>query len=171
MSSWSILGAYLTRYDISVKLRICIRNVLFRDLSISVKYLTQNRPNGKICCNYILYENLWWYATDIAIILLEIGFEYNPIYCNRSYSYSVYDKDMNTTSIFDKIWMMLTKSEICIRNALYLGSDICRYDQRSFMEPIHDNIKLLLVSMKTIYCLHDVYWVHILTKYGAYQQN
>ena len=77
---------------------------------------------------------------------------------------------MNTTSIFDKIWMMLTKSEICIRNALYLGSDICRYDQRSFMEPIHDNIKLLLVSMKTILPLRCILGSH-LTRYGAYQQN
>ena len=41
------------------------------------------------------------------------------------------------------------------------NTDICRYDQRSFTEPIHDNIKLLLVSVKTIYCLQDVYWVHI----------
>ena len=65
MSSWCILGAYLTRYDISVKLRICIRNVLFRDLSISVKYLTQNRPNGKICTKYILHEHLWWYMIQI----------------------------------------------------------------------------------------------------------
>ena len=51
------------------------------------------------------------------------------------------------------------------------NTDVCRYDQRSFTEPIHDNIKLQLVSVKTIYCLQDVYWVHILTKYGAYQQN
>ena len=41
------------------------------------------------------------------------------------------------------------------------NTDICIYDQRSFTEPIHDNIKLMLVSMKTIYCLQDVYWVHI----------
>ena len=43
------------------------------------------------------------YATDIVIILLKIGCQCIPIYCNRSYSNLVYDKEMNTTSIFDKV--------------------------------------------------------------------
>ena len=42
-----------------------------------------------------------------------------------------------------------------------LWSDVSRYDPRSFMEHIHDEIKMLLVSMKTIYFLHDVYQVNI----------
>ena len=46
------------------------------------------------------------YATDIAIILLKIRYTNIPIYCNRSYLYFVYDKEKNTSSIFDKIWLM-----------------------------------------------------------------
>ena len=60
-----ILGSYMIRYGISIKLRICIRNVLFHDVSVSVKYLTQNMPDGKVCSKYILYEVLWWYMLQI----------------------------------------------------------------------------------------------------------
>ena len=50
--------------------QICIRNVPFHDLLISVKYLTQNMPNGKICCKYIWYENRWWYMLQILSLFL-----------------------------------------------------------------------------------------------------
>ena len=36
------------------------------------------------------------YASDISIILLKIGCKYIPIYCNKSYPYFVYDKEMDT---------------------------------------------------------------------------
>ena len=49
------------------------------------------------------------YATDIAVILLIVGCKYIPIYCNSSYPYFVYDKEKNTSSIFDKIWLISTK--------------------------------------------------------------
>ena len=35
------------------------------------------------------------YDTDIAIILLKIWCKYILIYCNRSYLYVIYDKEMN----------------------------------------------------------------------------
>ena len=49
------------------------------------------------------------YATDIIIILLKIGCQYIPLYCNVSYSNFVYDKELNRSAIFDKIWLILTK--------------------------------------------------------------
>ena len=50
--------------------QICIRNVLFHGLSISVKYLTQNMPNGKICSKYIWYENRCWYMLQTLSLFL-----------------------------------------------------------------------------------------------------
>ena len=70
LSPWYIFGSYLTRCGISMKVRICVRNVLFHDLSISVKYLVQNRHNGKICSTYIWCVNRWWYMLQILSLFL-----------------------------------------------------------------------------------------------------
>ena len=40
-------------------------SVNFHDLSISVKYLTQDRMNVKICSKYVWYDKRWWFMLRI----------------------------------------------------------------------------------------------------------